>query len=267
VAKLLHQLGYSLQSNQKTSEGSSHQDRDAQFNHINEQVRDFQSRNQPVISVDTKKKELMGNYKNNGSEWQQSKEPVQVKVHDFPDPERGKIIPYGVYDLSQNSGWVNVGISHDTAKFAVASIRQWWHIMGEKIYPEANELLITADCGGSNGYRIRLWKSELQKLATETGLTIVVAHLPPGTSKWNKIEHRMFCHITENWRARPLITREVAVNLISNTTTEKGLRLKAKLDEADYPIGKKISEQDFQKVNLKKDDFHGEWNYSILPHK
>jgi hypothetical protein len=267
VAKLLHQLGYCLQNNQKTSEGASHQDRDAQFNHINEQVRDFQSRNQPVISVDTKKKELIGNYKNNGFEWQQSKEPVQVKVHDFPDPERGKIIPYGVYDLSQNSGWVNVGISHDTAEFAVASIRQWWQMMGEKIYPEANELLITADCGGSNGDRIRLWKSELQKLATETGLTIVVAHLPPGTSKWNKIEHRMFCHITENWRARPLITREVAVNLISNTTTEKGLRLKAKLDEADYPIGKKISDQDFQKVNLKKDDFHGEWNYSILPHK
>ena len=265
VAKLLHQLGYSLQSNRKTAEGSSHQDRDAQFQYINELVLDFQGRDQPVISVDTKKKELIGNYKNNGSEWQRTREPVNVKVHDFPDPDKGKIIPYGIYDLTENSGWVNVGISHDTAEFAVSSIRQWWLNMGQKLYPEATELLLTADCGGSNGYRIRLWKTELQKLATETGLQIRVAHLPPGTSKWNKIEHRMFCHITENWRSQPLLSREVAINLISNTSTNKGLKLTASLDEAEYPIGQKISDRDFLKVNLKKDNFHGEWNYSILP--
>ena len=265
VAKLLRELGYSLQSNQKTTEGLSHPDRESQFQYINEKVKDFQRRNQPVISVDTKKKELIGNYKNSGAEWQKKGEPVQVLVHDFADQDKGRIIPYGIYDLSQNAGWVNVGISHDTAEFAVASIRQWWLNMGEKLYPEAAELLITADCGGSNGYRIRLWKTELQKLATETGLLIRVAHLPPGTSKWNKIEHRMFCHITENWRGRPLINREVAVNLISNTTTSKGLKLQANLDEAEYPIGKKISDKDLKKVHLQKDDFHGEWNYSILP--
>ncbi len=216
-------------------------------------------------TADTKKKELIGNYKNNGSEWQRTGEPVKVKVHDLTDPDKGKIIPYGVYDLTENSGWVNVGISHDTAEFAVSSIRQWWLNMGQKLYPEATEILLTADCGGSNGYRIRLWKTELQKLATETGLQIRVAHLPPGTSKWNKIEHRMFCHITENWRSRPLLSREVAINLISNTSTNKGLKLKASLDEAEYPMGKKISDRDFLQVNLKKDNFHGEWNYSILP--
>jgi hypothetical protein len=232
--------------------------------YINEKVKDFQHRNQPVISVDTKKKELIGNYKNSGAEWQKKGEPVQVLVHDFPDQDKGRIIPYGIYDLSQNAGWVNVGISHDTAEFAVASIRQWWLNMGEKLYPEAAELLITADWVGSNGYRIRLGKTELQKLATETGLLIRVAHLPPGTSKWNKIGHRRFCHITENWRDRPLINREVAVNLISNTTTSKGLKLQANLDEAEYPIGKKISDKDLKKVHLQKDDFPGEWNYSIL---
>lgn len=265
VAKLLKQLGYSLQSNRKTDEGSSHEDRDAQFEYINEKVKNFQLRNQPVISVDTKKKELIGNYKNPGREWNQKQQPINVKVHDFPDPKQGKVIPYGVYDLTHNQGWVNVGISHDTAEFAVASIRQWWKTMGIKLYPEAEEILITADGGGSNGYRVRLWKSELQKLATELELTIKVCHLPPGTSKWNKIEHRMFCHITENWRGRPLISREVVVNLISNTTTKNGLTIKAKLDDNEYPTGIKISDQDFNNLTLVRESFHGEWNYSLLP--
>ncbi len=218
-----------------------------------------------MISVDTKKKELIGNYKNSGQEWNRKKEPIPVKVHDFPDPKQGKVIPYGVYDLTHNQGWVNVGISHDTAEFAVASIRQWWKTMGRRLYPKATEILITADGGGSNGYRIRLWKRELQKLATEIGLTINVCHLPPGTSKWNKIEHRMFCHITENWRGRPLISREVVVNLISNTTTKAGLTIKSKLDKNEYPTGIKISDQDFEKLNLVRESFHGEWNYYLLP--
>ncbi len=265
VAKLLKQLGYSLQSNRKTAEGSSHEDRDAQFQYINEKVQHFQTLNQPVISVDTKKKELIGNYKNPGREWNRKQEPITVKVHDFPDPKQGKVIPYGVYDLTHNQGWVNVGISHDTAEFAVASIRQWWKMMGIQLYPEAKEILITADGGGSNGYRIRLWKSELQKLATELGLTINVCHLPPGTSKWNKIEHRMFCHITENWRGRPLISREVVVNLISNTTTKNGLTIKAKLDQNEYPTGIKISDQEFENLTLVRESFHGEWNYYLLP--
>ena len=265
VAKLLKQLGYSLQSNRKTAEGSSHEDRDAQFQYINEKVKNFQHRNQPVISVDTKKKELIGNYKNPGQEWNRKQEPIPVKVHDFPDPGQGKVIPYGVYDLTHNQGWVNVGISHDTAEFAVASIRQWWKTMGIQLYPEAEEILITADGGGSNGYRIRLWKSELQKLATEIGLTINVSHLPPGTSKWNKIEHRMFCHITENWRGRPLISREVVVNLISNTTTKTGLTIKARLDKNEYPTGIKISDKDFNDLTIVRESFHGEWNYYLLP--
>jgi hypothetical protein len=265
VAKLLDKLGYSLQSNRKTYEGSSHKDRDVQFEYINEKVKDFQNRNQPVISVDTKKKELIGNYKNAGQEWNKKKEPIEVKVHDFPDPEQGKVIPYGVYDLTNNTGWVNVGISHDTAEFAVASIRQWWKTMGKELYPEAEEILITADCGGSNGYRIRLWFIELQKLATEMELTIKVSHLPPGTSKWNKIEHRMFCHITKNWRGRPLISQEVVVNLISNTTTKTGLTIKAQLDKNEYQTGIKISNKDFDEVHLIRESFHGEWNYSILP--
>jgi len=265
VAKLLEQLGYSLQSNRKTSEGSCHKDRDAQFEYINEKVKEFQNRNQPVISIDTKKKELIGNYKNNGQEWNPKKEPIEVNVHDFPDPFQGKVVPYGVYDVTHNIGWVNVGISHDTAEFAVASIRQWWLTMGKPLYPQAEEILVTADCGGSNGYRIRLWKNELQKLATELGLTIKVSHLPPGTSKWNKIEHRMFCHITENWRGRPLISHEVVVNLISNTITKTGLTIKAQLDLKEYKTGIKISDKDFDEVHLVRDDFHGDWNYSILP--
>ncbi len=265
VAKLLKQLGYSLQSNRKTVEGSSHEDRDAQFEYINEKVKNFQLANQPVISVDTKKKELIGNYHNPGQEWNRKQEPIPVQVHDFPDPKQGKVIPYGVYDLTHNQGWVNVGISHDTASFAVASIRQWWKIMGKQLYPEAKEILITADSGGSNGYRTRLWKRELQQLAQEIGLTINVSHLPPGTSKWNKIEHRMFCHITENWRGRPLISREVVVNLISNTTTNNGLTIGAKLDKNEYPTGIKVSDQEFHSLNLVRDSFHGEWNYSLLP--
>ena len=265
VAKLLEELGYTLQSNRKTSEGSCHKDRDAQFEYINEKVKDFQKRNQPVISVDTKKKELIGNYKNNGQEWNPKKEPIQVNVHDFPEPELGKIIPYGVYDVTSNNGWVNLGISHDTAEFAVSSIRQWWLTMGKQAYPEAQEILINADCGGSNGYRTRLWKSELQKLATEIGLTINVSHLPPGTSKWNKIEHRMFCHITENWRGRPLISQEIVVNLISNTTTQTGLTIKANLDKNEYLTGIKISDKDMDNLHLVRENFHGEWNYSLVP--
>ena len=261
----LTELGYSLQSNRKSLKEKTHPLRDAQFQYINRTVDDFSSRRQPVISVDTKKKELIGEYYNQGQEWQRKKEPILVQMHDFPDRELGKIIPYGIYDIASNLGWVNVGVDHDTAAFAVASIKQWWQEMGQKMYPEASELLITADCGGSNGYRVRLWKTELQKLATETGLTIKVCHFPPGTSKWNKIEHRMFCHITENWRGRPLVSREVVVNLIGNTTTKTGLNIQAKLDQNSYPIGQKISDDEFSKVNLRRSRFQGNWNYSILP--
>ncbi len=265
VAKLLTELGYSLQSNRKSLKETTHPDRDAQFQYINQQVNDFSSRRQPVISVDTKKKELIGEYYNQGQEWQRTKEPIPVKMHDFPDKQLGKVIPYGIYDIGSNKGWVNVGIDHDTAAFAVASIKQWWQEMGSLMYGEASELLITADCGGSNGYRVRLWKTELQKLATETGLKIKVCHFPPGTSKWNKIEHRMFCHITENWRGRPLVSREVVVNLIANTTTKTGLNIQAKLDQNSYPIGQKISDDELSCVNLRRDRFQGNWNYSILP--
>ncbi len=273
VAKLLSELGYSLQSNRKSLKEKTHPDRDAQFQYINQQVHDFELRRQPVISVDTKKKELIGEYHNQGQEWPPKKEPIPVKMHDFADQKLGKVIPYGIYDMVSNRGWVNVGIDHDTAAFAVASIKQWWQEMGSLMYGEARELLITADCGGSNGYRVRLWKTELQKLATEIGLKIKVCHFPPGTSKWNKIEHRMFCHITENWRGRPLVSREVVVNLIGNTTTKTGLTIQAKLDEHSYPIGQKISDEELSKVNLQRgprsgslrDRFQGNWNYSILP--
>ncbi|MDJ0591091.1 MAG: ISAzo13 family transposase [Pleurocapsa sp. MO_226.B13] len=265
VAKLLIELGYSLQSNRKSLKEKTAPDRDAQFQYINQQVHDFGLRRQPVISVDTKKKELIGEYYNQGQEWQRKKEPILVKMHDFPERERGKVIPYGIYDIASNLGWVNVGVDHDTAAFAVASIKQWWQEMGQKMYPGASELLITADCGGSNGYRVRLGQTELQKLATETGLKIQVCHFPPGTSKWNKIEHRMFCHITENWRGRPLVSREVVVNLIGNTTTKTGLNIQAKLDQNSYPIGQKISDEELSKVNLQRDRFQGNWNYSILP--
>jgi len=265
VCRLLGELGYSLQSNRKTTEGKQHEDRDVQFQHINETVEQFQQRRQPVISVDAKKKELVGEYKNAGVEWQPKGEPTPVKQHDFIDEELGKVIPYGVYDVSQNTGWVSVGVDHDTAELAVETIRQWWQQMGQLDYPEATELLITADCGGSNSCRSRLWKWELQQLATELGLTLQVCHYPPGTSKWNKIEHRLFCQITQNWRGRPLITREVVVNLIANTTTTTGLKVKAALDEGQYPIGIEINDDQFNLIDIERDRFHGEWNYKILP--
>ncbi len=228
-------------------------------------VQDFQARVQPVISVDTKKKEIIGEYKNNGQEWQPKNQPLEVNTHDFPDLELGKVVPYGVYDLAANQGWVNVGINHDTAEFAIESIRRWWLSMGIHLYEGATELLITADCGGSNGYRLRLWKTQLQELANEFGLTIQVAHFPPGTSKWNKIEHRMFCLITENWRGRPLTSREVVINLIGNTTSKKGLKIQATLDENQYQKGIKVSDKELSSVCLERSEFHGDWNYRIIP--
>lgn len=265
VAALLQQEGYSLQANRKTQEGKQHPDRNAQFEYIHKQVLAFHKRRQPVISVDTKKKELVGEFKNAGQEWQPKGEPEKVKVHDFPDPELGKAIPYGVYDLASNEGWVNVGITHDTARFAVASIRRWWQEMGSRRFPRAQELMITADGGGSNSFRNRLWKVALQELADEIELTLRVRHFPPGTSKWNKIEHRMFCFITKNWRGRPLLSYETIVNLISSTTTRKGLIVKAALDENDYEVGIKVSDEELAKVRLAPETFHGEWNYIIHP--
>jgi hypothetical protein len=258
-------MGYSLQSNRKTQEGKSHVDRDAQFKQISQSVKQFQQRHQPVISVDAKKKELIGNYKQTGVEWEPKGEPTLVKTHDFVDKQLGKVIPYGVYDLSLNQGWVSVGIDHDTAQLAVATIGQWWEQMGQAAYPSATELLITADCGGSNNYRTRLWKWELQQLATKLGLSLHVTHFPPGTSKWNKIEHRLFAQITQNWRGRPLVSREVVVNLIASTTTTTGLKVRAALDEGRYPTGIEITDEQFDSIHLEKDDFHGEWNYKILP--
>jgi hypothetical protein len=266
VARLLAELGYSLQANRKTEEGQDHPDRDAQFQHINAQVRSFQRRGQPVVSVDTKKKEIVGNYKNSGQEWEARGQPRRVKSKDFPDKELGKVAPYGVYDLTVNEGWVSVGISHDTAAFAVESVRRWWYRMGYQVYPKAKELLITADAGGSNGSRNRLWKVCLQDLADETGLRIAVCHFPPGTSKWNKIEHRMFCHITQNWRGRPLVSRAVVVNLIGSTQTRTGLSVEAELDTNTYEKGIKVTEKEMESVRLKKDKFHGDWNYRIEPH-
>ena len=265
VCDLLNQMGYSLQSTRKTREGGKHEDRNAQFEHIAKTVAEFQSGGDPVISVDTKKKELIGDFKNAGREWQPAGSPEEVRVYDFIDPALGKVAPYGVYDLANNTGWVNVGIDHDTAEFAVESIRRWWREMGVAAYPDAKRLLITADCGGSNGYRVRLWRLELQKLADELKMPIQVAHLPPGTSKWNKIEHRMFCHITANWRGRPLISREVVVNLIGATTTREGLRIKAALDENSYQKGLKISDEELATLAIERDDFHGEWNYRLMP--
>jgi transposase len=267
VARLLSEAGYNLQANRKTQEGKDHPDRDAQFQHINRKVRSFQRRGQPVVSVDTKKKELVGNYKNPGQEWEPKGQPRQVKSKDFPDKELGKVAPYGVYDQTINEGWVNVGITHDTAEFAVESIRRWWSRMGHRVYPEAGELLVTADSGGSNASRSRLWKVCLQKLADELGLKISVCHFPPGTSKWNQIEHRMFCHITENWRGRPLVSHEVVVNLIGSTRTRTGLRIQAELDTTSYATGIKVTNKELEAVRLKKDKFHGEWDYTILPHR
>ena len=267
VARLLTDLGYNLQANRKTEEGKGHPDRDAQFEHINRKVRSFQRRGQPVVSVDTKKKELVGNYKNPGREWEPEGQPRRVKSKDFPDKALGKVAPYGVYDLTANEGWVNVGITHDTAEFAVESIRRWWSRMGSQVYPGAKELLVTADSGGSNGSRTRLWKVCLQELADELGLKIHVCHFPPGTSKWNKIEHRMFCHITENWRGRPLVSHAVVVNLIGSTRTRTGLRILAELDTNTYEKGIKVTNEELAGVRLKRDKFHGEWNYTVLPHK
>lgn len=263
VCDLLSQMGFSLQSTRKTREGGKHEDRDAQFAHIAKTVADYQAAGDPVISVDTKKKELIGDFKNAGREWQPAGTPEEVRVYDFIDPELGKVAPYGIYDLTANTGWVNVGIDHDTAEFAVESIRRWWLEMGAVVYPRARRLLITADCGGSNGYRVRLWRRELQKLADELQLTIQVCHFPPGTSKWNKIEHRMFCHITANWRGRPLISREVVVNLIGSTTTREGLRIKATLDENTYAPGIKVSDEELAALAIERDEFHGEWNYRL----
>jgi len=263
ISELLSDLDYSLQANRKVREGSHHPDRDAQFQYINEKVKSFQKANQPVISVDTKKKELIGDFKNSGREWQPKGRPEPVRVHDFPDKALGKVNPYGVYDQTANAGWVSVGVDHDTSAFAVETIRRWWTNMGRHSYPDAKQLLITADGGGSNGYRIRLWKLELQAFADEFGLDVSVCHFPPGTSKWNKIEHRMFSHISMNWRGKPLTSHEVIVNLIANTTTRQGLEIQAGLDTNTYPKGIKVTDEELKNVKLAKDDFHGEWNYSI----
>jgi hypothetical protein len=265
VAELLHAMDYSLQANRKTLEGSSHPDRDAQFHHISNKIREFQADRQPVISVDTKKKELVGDFKNNGRELRPKGDPEKVRVHDFMIPELGRAAPYGVYDVTQNAGWVSVGVDHDTAAFAAQSIRRWWESMGTEAYPKAGRLLITADSGGSNGARVRLWKLELQKLADETGLEITVCHLPPGTSKWNKIEHRLFSFISHNWRGKPLVSHQVIVNLIAATTTKTGLRVRAELDPSKYPKGVKVSNKEVAAIRLERDEFHGEWNYTILP--
>jgi hypothetical protein len=266
VGRKLHDLDYSLHVLRKNKEGANHPDRNAQFEHINTTVEAFQARNQPVISVDTKKKELVGEFKNSGAEWQPVGEPAEVNVHDFPNDAVGKAIPYGVYDVARNEAWVSVGSDHDTPAFAVASIRQWWRTMGRRAYPTATELLITADAGGSNGYRARAWKLDLQELADETRLRIHVCHFPPGTSKWNKIEHRLFCHITQNWRGRPLTSFETVVNLIGKTRTRKGLRVKARLDSEKYPTGIEITKAQMEQLALHRDTFHGDWNYEFRPH-
>ncbi len=265
VSRILSGLGFSLQANRKTHEGKSHPDRDSQFNFINNKTKEFQKNNFPVLSVDTKKKENIGNFKNHGKEYHKKGEPEKVNVYDFIDKEKGKISPYGVYDLSKNNGWVNVGISSDTASFAVNSIRSWWNDLGKDIYKDIEEILITADCGGSNGYRVRLWKVELQKLASELQIIINVSHFPPGTSKWNKIEHKLFCFISKNWRGKPLIDLATVVNLIGSVKTKTGLTVKAKLDENHYEKGIKISDKELAEVKLEKNSFHGEWNYKIYP--
>ena len=265
VAELLHELGYSLQANRKTLEGSSHADRDQQFQHINQHVTEFLQQQQPVISVDTKKKELVGNFKNHGAELRPKSDPEPVRVHDFVIPELGRAAPYGVYDLANNSGWVSVGVDHDTSAFAVETIRRWWYRMGQQSYPQATELLITADSGGSNGSRVRLWKVELQRLADETGLELRVCHLPPGTSKWNKIEHRLFSFISQNWRGKPLVSHQVIVDLIAATNTKTGLKVRAQIDSNLYPSGLKVSDKQVAALHIERDAFHGEWNYKILP--
>ena len=267
VATLLAEQGYSLQANQKTKEGARHPDRNAQFEHINRQVIAHLRRHQPVVSVDTKKKELVGPFKNGGHEWRRQGQPVRVKVHDFLDPRTGKAIPYGVYDLGRNVGWVSVGVDHDTATFAVNTIRRWWRQMGHPSYPRAQSLLIIADSGGSNGNRVRLWKWELQRFADRLGLPIAVCHLPPGTSKWNKIEHRLFSFISQNWRGKPLLTRATIVNLIASTTTTSGLKVRCVLDPGTYPLKVVVTPDQMASLHVKPARFHGEWNYTIQPRR
>jgi hypothetical protein len=266
VAELLREAGYSLQGNRKTKEGSHHPDRNAQFENINRRVRRQQAAGQPVISVDTKKKELVGDFKNAGREWRPQGKPERVRVHDFMIAEKGKAVPYGVYDLTRNAGWVSVGVDHDTASFAVHSIERWWRTMGRIAYPKAKSILITADSGGSNGARLRLWKLELQRLADKTGLSISVSHLPPGTSKWNKIEHRLFSFISQNWRGKPLESLAVIVNLIAATRTKTGLKVRCELDRGRYPAGREVTDEELAGVNLRRDKFLGNWNYTIAPH-
>ena len=265
IAQLLHAQGYSLQSNRKTEEGADHPDRDAQFRHINAQVKQSLAAGTPVISVDTKKKELIGNYQNRGQQWLPAKKPEKVKGHDFPDPDVPRAYPYGVYDLGRNTGFVNVGTDHDTGAFAVASIRGWWCYEGRRLYPHARELVITADGGGSNGSRLRIWKLSLQKLADETGRVVSVCHFPPGASKWNKIEHRMFSFISSNWRGEPLRDYETIVNLIAGTTTAKGLKVTCRLDRRKYRTGRTVTDAEMKRVNLERNKFHGDWNYKIRP--
>ena len=267
VRNLLREQGYTLQSNKKSQEGKSHPDRDGQFRYIQKTVEDFQKRRQPVISVDCKKKELVGNFKNPGREWRPKGSPERVKVHDFMVKELGKAIPYGVYDPTQNAGWVSVGVDHETSAFAVRSIKRWWQVMGEKRYPKAKSLLITADSGGSNGSRVRLWKKELQEFSDKTGFTITVLHYPPGTSKWNKIEHRLFSYISMNWRGTPLTSLAAIVSLIAATTTRTGLRVRAEIDKGRYPKGVKVSEAEMLTLNLQRHDTYGDWNYTIRPRK
>ncbi len=267
VAWLLHETGYSLQANRKTREGSQHPDRNAQFEFINTQAARFQKRRQPVISVDTKKKELVGDFENPGREWSSQGQPEEVRVHDFKDEELGKAIPYGVYDVTNNQGWVSVGIDHDTAYFAAASIRRWWKEMGSARFPRASELFLTADGGGSNSYRTRLWKVALQELANEIGLKLTVSHFPPGTSKWNKVEHRLFSFITQNWRGKPLVSIHTIVSLIASTRTTKGLIVKAALDNGKYDTGITVTDRQMAELNLTPAKFHGEWNYTILPQR
>lgn len=267
VSELLRSTGYSLQGNAKTLEGKQHPDRDQQFQYLNKQSQAFLKQGLPVVSIDAKKKELVGVFKNAGREWQPQKQPVEVNVHDFPDPQLGKAIPYGVYDIGQNTGWVSVGQDHDTASFAVATLSRWWQVVGALTYPQAKRLLISADSGGSNGYRLRLWKLELQQFADQTRLEVTVCHLPPGTSKWNKIEHRLFSHITLNWRGRPLVSHEVIVDLIAATTTTTGLKVRAEFDPALYPTKVKVSDAELATVQLSTHAFHGEWNYTISPNQ
>ncbi len=265
VGKILKKEGFSLQANRKTDEGKGHPDRNAQFEYIHQKVKEYQSQNQPVISVDAKKKELVGNFKNAGKELRRKKEPEKVKVYDFPSDAEGKAIPYGVYDMTQNKGWVSVGIDHDTSEFAAETIKRWWRQMGKPFYPKSQRLLITADGGGSNSSRSRLWKKELQKLSNKIGLVIEVCHFPPATSKWNKIEHRLFSQIAQNWRGKPLLSYEVIVNLIGSTTTTTGLNVVCELNENNYDIGIKVTDEELKSFNLQKDEFHGEWNYKIRP--